>query len=789
METPTQPLAASRSPYSKIWWGSFVLALVGLSLTVLAGGMVWRAAWGVQVAGTVFTAVVGAGYVLWRSLTHRASLPRLGMDWPLLVGGLAVIGLWIVTPDPRQGMGRVSWLLAYMLMFYLFTDAFDVGLDRSAVVAALLTVSGVVVGLAALETFARYQVWWGQVGWGTQPPFPYRLVSILGHSNAYMAFANLCAPLAAVAFFTSPRRTVRVLTAAWLVMFALTLPFSSSRGGWLGFGAWAAALGLLWGWEKKAFRPLRLMAQRTPWLAGLGGAAGLAGLGAAAWLFYQQFASHPTHGSGVLGSRSTMWLNALKMWFSDVWTGVGPGQFGLAYLKTDASIPPNYWATHAHNLFIQAAAEMGLVGLVAVLGLGAAILRWLWRAYLHCGEMERPWVRATTAAVAGWVVANLVDDFTHWPVVMIPMILMMGLAGASSREMRTRWGLPIATAFIPLGVLIVQLVYGLYGYAPLLRGLDAARQGSWQQAAEYMSQSAKRDPNFPFYSTQAGLAWAAVWGQERADVGPLIEARFYLDRSLDLNDSPSWLWADLAVVDWHIGIRSQAYEAIEQARKIAPLEPSYALIHGVFLERDEVPDLARRAYWEALDRARDWSGHPFWQQTALRKEVIRDWLAANPDLPQPSGYWLEAVEAAEAGDWPTAHLRLLQSEWIGEDALAHWAGRARVAQLEGDEAAFVTAAEKVLTEMTRGNLRTGFFAQTYSNWLYFRHGLDIELVPGYARLNADVGQYTAVEALFDLYQNQGQCGEAIRVWMGLQASKQGFTLDEIPPMPACEGLP
>ena len=61
MEIPTQPLAGIRSSYSKIWWGSFALALVGLSLTVLAGGMVWRAAWGVQVAGTVFTAVVGAG--------------------------------------------------------------------------------------------------------------------------------------------------------------------------------------------------------------------------------------------------------------------------------------------------------------------------------------------------------------------------------------------------------------------------------------------------------------------------------------------------------------------------------------------------------------------------------------------------------------------------------------------------------------------------------------------------------------------------------------------------------
>jgi len=62
-------------------------------------------------------------------------------------------------------------------------------------------------------------------------------------------------------------------------------------------------------------------------------------------------------------------------------------------------------------------------------------------------------------------------------------------------------------------------------------------------------------------------------------------------------------------------------------------------------------------------------------------------------------------------------------------------------------------------------------------------------VPGYARLNAEVGQFAVVEALFDLYQKQGKCAEAIRVWTGLQASRQGFTLDEIPPMPACEGLP
>ncbi len=227
---------------------SFTLPLLALSLAVVAGGYVWRGYFGVQLTTWVCVGGLGVAYIFYRGTFRRAELPRTGIEWVFVFGVTALMGSWILSPDPRQGLGRVGWLLGCLILFYLLVDALETSAERQAVLRAVLWVSGLLTALVLLETDASYQQWWQVSGWGTLPPYPYRFVSLLGHSNAFMGMANLCAPLALVALLRARTFAGRLGATGWLLLYLLALPFSSSARRLVGFcclgGAFLSAMGL-----------------------------------------------------------------------------------------------------------------------------------------------------------------------------------------------------------------------------------------------------------------------------------------------------------------------------------------------------------------------------------------------------------------------------------------------------------------------------------------------------------------------------------------------------------------
>ncbi|MEM8857345.1 MAG: O-antigen ligase family protein [Chloroflexota bacterium] len=82
--------------------------------------------------------------------------------------------------------------------------------------------------------------------------------------------------------------------------------------------------------------------------------------------------------------RQAFWQAALSMFESNIWTGVGFGNYDAAY-------PDHYVGTwerslgHAHNYYINLLAEMGLLGLIAYLGLWTAII---WRLVSILGHLD-----------------------------------------------------------------------------------------------------------------------------------------------------------------------------------------------------------------------------------------------------------------------------------------------------------------------------------------------------------------------------------------------------------------
>lgn len=130
--------------------------------------------------------------------------------------------------------------------------------------------------------------------------------------------------------------------------------------------------------------------------------------------------------------RLAHWQAALSMWSAHPWVGVGFGNYESAY--ADHALPKWPLALgHAHNYYLNVAAETGLVGLTAYLATWAVILWEIGRAIRGAGD---PYTRAIALGTLGVVVHasvhNVVDNL--WVHNMyIQVAICLGLVHAAGR--------------------------------------------------------------------------------------------------------------------------------------------------------------------------------------------------------------------------------------------------------------------------------------------------------------------------------------------------------------------
>lgn len=80
---------------------------------------------------------------------------------------------------------------------------------------------------------------------------------------------------------------------------------------------------------------------------------------------------------GYWSERLDLWTVAAQVWRDSGGMGAGPGAFATAW---HAAYPAAYFAhSHAHNLILQIAAEVGIVGLAALVGLADWVQKNTWR--------------------------------------------------------------------------------------------------------------------------------------------------------------------------------------------------------------------------------------------------------------------------------------------------------------------------------------------------------------------------------------------------------------------------
>lgn len=327
---------------------------------------------------------------------------RTPIDGPaFLMMAMAAASIWVST-DRAVTLVALGRLVAGLALTYGLANW--AGGDRARLALLGPGFGGLGLGLAL---FALVSVTWparaklpGLAG-GLYAPLPPLLVGDTVNPNMMagalvMALPYSLAPLL-VPRGTQPGWICRAWCAAAALGAAVVLLLTKSRGAWIATGAALYVL-LVWRWR------------RAWWV----GPIALLALGVLVWWVGPGAVVDPFAGGGALSgweSRAEIWRQAVYLIQDHPYTGAGANTFGAV---ADALYPsflrgPDAGVPHAHNLLLQVAVDLGILGLVAFL---AITILAFWAA-IKGGRRYRRAGDAALAALAWACVASLVGMLVH----------------------------------------------------------------------------------------------------------------------------------------------------------------------------------------------------------------------------------------------------------------------------------------------------------------------------------------------------------------------------------------
>jgi putative inorganic carbon (HCO3(-)) transporter len=485
----------------------------------------------------IFAVLATGGWLGWATVKPRPGWRAVPLGWPLLaVLGVSVLATVTSVYRPASVLG--IWQAATVAALTLL--AFQVPLTRAQLWAgARLFGAGVLISL--LYGF------WGSLTW--VDPLAWRVQSTWENANFYAAFLLLSLPLLAVLARIAPRQDERVGYGLVVLLGLAALVLTQSRGGLLAF-----LLALL------------VIAPAWLWAEGKLSAKGI-GLLAAAFVVFLGLVLVSPLGKRVLDPalrakqlhsqmfRVYTWQSDLRMIQDRPLLGFGPGTFPSVFGRYQIA----GYTRHGHQIYLQAAAESGVLGLAALLWLfgavgavGIGVLRAASPSPPAPLPEERGGKAARLVAVGllGGLLAlalhGLVDSDWLYPGIQLTLLLgaalVWHLRGDDRRETRMpAW----AAAALPIGMLAISLALltgtraeqamadgeGLLGLAMV--ETDARRQSElFQEALTTFRGGVNLAPTNARYLRQASI------------YVPRDEGRDYLLRAqaIEPTNSANWLF-------------------------------------------------------------------------------------------------------------------------------------------------------------------------------------------------------------------------------------------------------
>ncbi|MCC7493700.1 MAG: O-antigen ligase family protein [Fimbriimonadaceae bacterium] len=382
---------------------------------------------------------------------------------------------------------------------------------RPAAVCSGLGAGAAVVGLRALQEFLPH-LRSGELNW--------RVFAGFANPNQAGCYLLVVLPAAAAAWVRAggetvaaewlrrqavqqPRRKLRWLVAGVVGLAFLALLLTGSRGAQLGLVAGLLACGLT---LARAGRPRLAAALVTLTLLGL------------LVLLISPFGSRLLGGLQQARSnnfRLLTWQGTVDLIAQAPWLGVGAGGWVQAY----GGFARGAYTQHAHNGYLQIAAEAGWGALLAHLLLLAGWLRLGWRAALAGDPRRRSAGYGLVAATLGFALHHALD--CGWLVTAVPLSLT-ALAALAAPAVSRETDAPAGRWLVAAAGLLVLLVTGSAARA------EAHRAAAQRAIASGALLTARQELQAAVAGLPAsGPAWEDLAGLAAASGDPVLAARAY----------------------------------------------------------------------------------------------------------------------------------------------------------------------------------------------------------------------------------------------------------------------
>lgn len=612
------------------------------------------------------------GFAAWRDPSWR---PRS----ILLPGILACLGsIAISTVASRAPRVSVEYLVyatilagLYLLLVRLMAQPFF--RDRIVAIGAL---SGLAIaGLFVVVSISQWVRFWGLLGRFTTPPLRPGFETLVYGNPALILVLVVLLGAVAVGWAYQVRGLGSRAAAAIVGLDLVAVTLSGARGGWAAIAAGLLVIAVIrlvrWEGPKSLIGVIRSSASRRRLV--LVGAV-LTIVAASAVVLAPGLLRRI--GAGGEEVRGTFYGIALRLFGEAPALGAGPGMWAADRISYTEPSQLDHYVPHAHNLYLQGLAEMGLIGLVAGL-VAAGPLVWLLRDALRdVDPLRRRWGWIATFTVVYFATHHLVDFYVNSPVALLASAIPIAiLDGTASRiPARLPWGRLMSLdrrSGLTVGMIAMTGALGaaIWFEIPALRHADAvklANQGRWETASPVAELAIAMDPDMPIYQLTAGLAAAHLRNYESA-----AEHFRVIALAGDLPEA----WLDLADAEWHLGDQAAARDALVRALRLGYQRASVAVPAADLALRLGDDALAVGAITQALVYVPSLAALPWWTEEPARATAFSQGVAAATALGGPGLGW---ELATQTGDLERARSEsaMLPDDLIGgaQDVISAWSG-------------------------------------------------------------------------------------------------------------------
>ncbi len=551
---------------------------------------------------------------------------RTSLDTVFLVWGLAFGASLLANSDAWRRIAIGLWYMGlYIGVWYVLHDLIaNRALRREMIIDALL-IAGLVI---VLFGFLQLRVWLVQVaatGIFIAPPRP---VSAFGNPNFLSAFLIVVIPLTLSRMMLLRAKPPQIILGLYVLFQVALLFLTDSRGAWIGIIVGLLVWGVLvisrsggltrvgmiawWQGQTKALK--------TGVIASV--LVGIIVISGMSLNIVRSF-SDPGRGAGL---RTEIYRAAVELFTEKPITGQGLFTFGRGLVRLP-DVHPDKPHSHAHDAPLHIAAELGILGLAALVVTLYVGFRTMQRNWQDSADRERLLLAGSTAAVVAFGVHQLTDIPAMMPAIALTglVALVLTLAPTKPEVVNADWA-RIGHPLEMVGIWSIVLVSGVWSSSFYTRYVDilveARNTEDYRHGAEQLQAVINDDSHLSLYYLEQGFLYGMA--ASKGDAGAARAGIESYERFIQLDPGYAVAWANLAALHWQVDERDVAIDALQQAIRLDSVEWNYYALLGRYAEAMGNVEAATNAYKEALTLNPDASLYTELDQFVLTNPKVFD---------------------------------------------------------------------------------------------------------------------------------------------------------------------